>query len=404
MEFQFSDEQEALRAEIRAFLRENLTAEVRAENDVPSVHVERGPHTAELFRKIADRGWLAVSWPKEWGGQGRSTVDQYVIEEEFARAGLTVAGGGTGAPAILASGTQAQKEEFVEAAIRGEIVFAQGFTEPQAGADLAGLRCSAIRDGDDYVINGQKTFTSAAHVATHIYLMTRTDPESVRQQGISIFLVPLDLAGITVHPLWTIQNDPPAPARTTYGEQRTNEVFFDNVRVSASAMLGEEGQGWTIGQRGLNLDRVGARRYLNCVSRDEDIINWLKDPDADDDRLDILNSPVVRDKIAELWTEAQLCRLMTMRSLSIQARQQRFSYEGSAEKVWAPEHGVRTTEAVSQILGTDGELLSTSEGTVLRGVFAHNLLGAFQAGINHGSVQVMRDQVARHGWAMPRSR
>lgn len=423
MDFVFTPEQEALRAQVRAFIAEHKTAEVDAENQSADIMTERGPRTAELYDKIAARGWLAISWPKEWGGQGGGRIDQYIVEEEFARAGLSVAGGGTGAPAILAAGTQEQKEEFITASIHGRVYFAQGFTEPQAGADLAGLRFQAVREGDEYVLNGQKTFTTGAHIATHIYLMARTDPAAERHAGISIFLVPMDLPGITVRPLWTIQNDPPAPRGTTYGESRTNEVFFEDVRVPASCRLGAENDGWFIGQRGLNLDRVGARRYLISVWRDEDIVNWIKgEPVAlasarfgggdgtdgaagsADERAALREDPVVRDKLAELWIEAQVCRLMTMRSMSIEEHGGKFSYEAAAEKVWAPEHGVRTTEAIAQILGPAGQLLNTSPDAVEDGLFAHNLLGAFQSGINHGSVQVMRDQVARHGLQMPRSR
>ena len=247
MDFVFTPEQETLRREIQEFLAEHMTPEVIAENDVADVVRERGPHTKALFELIAERGWLAVSWPRQWGGQGGSSINQYIVEEEFARVGLAVGAGGTGAPAILAAGTDEQKQEFIAASIRGEIVFAQGYTEPQAGADLAGLQCRAVRDGDEYVINGQKTFTTGAHVATHIYLMARTDPDAKRHAGISIFLVPMDLPGITVRPLWTIQNDPPAPVGTTYGESRTNEMFFEDVRMPASCRLGEENDGWYIG-------------------------------------------------------------------------------------------------------------------------------------------------------------
>ena len=155
-------------------------------------------------------------------------------------------------------------------------------------------------------------------------------------------------------------------------------------------------------QRGLNLDRVGARRYLISVMRDEDIVNYLKSGNAaaEEKRRD----PRVRDKVAELWTEGQVCRLMTMRSLSIEESGGDFVYEGSAEKVFAPEHGVRATEAISQILGPHAQLLNGSPEAINEGVFAHNLLGAFQSTVNHGSVQVMRDQVARKGLSMPRQK
>jgi 3-oxocholest-4-en-26-oyl-CoA dehydrogenase alpha subunit len=399
MDFAFTPEQEALREEVRKFIEENVTPEIIAEIETSGIR-HKGPKTRQMYQKIAQKGWVGISWPKEYGGQGGSRIDQYIVEEEFARIGITVGGAGSGAPAILAAGTEEQKQYFIPGLINGEIIFALGFTEPQVGADLAGLQCRAVRDGDEYVINGQKMFTTAAHYATHVYLMARTDPDAPRHRGISIFLVPMDIPGITVRPLWSIQNDPPAPPSTTYGDRRTNEVFFEDVRVPASCLLGEENMGWYVGAMGLNLDRVGASRYLISVQRDEDIINWIKENDLDG--YSLAQDPAIRDRLAELWIEAQVCRLMTMRSMSIVERGGSFTYEGSAEKVWAPEHGVRTTETIAQILGPYGQLLNGSEEAIESGIFAHNLMGAFQSGINHGSVQVMRDQVARRGLGMPR--
>jgi alkylation response protein AidB-like acyl-CoA dehydrogenase len=360
----------------------------------------RGPLVRELFKKLNEKGWVGISWPKEYGGQGGSRIDQYIVEEEFARVGLSVGGAGSGAPAILVAGTEEQKQYFIPRIIRGEIIFALGFTEPSCGADLASLQTRAVRDGDEYVINGQKMFTTAAHYATHIYLMARTDPEVPKHKGISIFLIPMDTPGITVRPLWTIQSDPPAPLGTTYGMVRTNETFLEDVRVPTTCLLGEENMGWYIGAMGLNLDRVGASRYLISVRRDEDIINWVKENRVEG--YSLAEDPAIRDRLAELWIEAQVCRLMTMRSMAIVEGGGDFTYEGSAEKVWAPEHGVRTTETITQILGPYAQLLNGSPGAIGNGIFAHNVMGSFQSGINHGSVQVMRDQVARRGLGMPR--
>jgi len=399
MDFGYTTEQKNLRQEVRDFIDGNVNQGLLDEME-GGEEGGRGPEYLDLVKKVADMGWIGISWPKEYGGQSGSRIDQYIVEEEFMRRGINVGGAGSGAPAILAAGTEEQKEYFIPGMIRGEIIFALGFTEPQAGADLAGLQCRAVRDGDDFVINGQKMYTSAAHYASHIYMMCRTDPDAPRHRGISIFLVPMDTPGITVRPLWTIQSDPPAPPGTTYGMVRTNETFFENVRIPASCMLGEENGGWYVGAMGLNLDRVGASRYLISVRRDEDIVNWVKENDfgghspAED--------PAVRDKLAELWTEAQVCRLMTMRSMSLVNRGGNFTYEGSAEKVWAPEHGVKTTEAISQILGPYAQLLNGSPEAIEDGLYAHNLMGSFQSGINHGSVQIMRDQMARRGLGMPR--
>ena len=159
--------------------------------------------------------------------------------------------------------------------------------------------------------------------------------------------------------------------------------------------------GWYVGAMGLNLDRVGASRYLISVQRDEDIVNFVKANELGG--VNLAEDTSVRDRIAELWIEAQVCRLMTMRSMSLVEKGGSFTYEGSAEKVFAPEHGVRTTETISQILGPYAQLLNGSEDAVEEGVFAHNLMGAFQSGINHGSTQVMRDQIARRGLGMPRN-
>ena len=403
MDFAFTEDEERLRAEIKAFIARHLTPEVKAELIAEREGHGRGPLAAAFFRDIYERGWLGVSWPKQYGGQGAGRFAQYIVEEEFYRAGqLVIGGGGTGVPAVLAAGTEEQKRYYVPGSIRREISFCQGYSEPHCGTDLAGIRCRATRHGEIFIINGQKIYTTGAQAATHIYLMVRTDPNSTRHAGLSILLVPMNTPRITIRPLWTIQSDPPAPLKTTYGEPRTNEVFFDNVEVPATCLLGAEGDGWAVAQRGLNLDRVGAWRHLISVMRDEDIVNLIKKDEPPTEGL--RQDPRVRDKLAELWTEGQVCRLMTMRSLSLEQRGGRFKYEGSAEKVWAPEHGVRATEAISQILGPYAQLLNGSPHAIDNGVFAHNLLGAFQSTVNHGSVQVMRDQVARKGLGMPKSR
>jgi len=405
MDFAYSPQQEALRREVQQFIKENVTADVAEETNPESV-VDRprgqGPKAAALYKKIYERGWLGITYPKEYGGQGGDRLTQYIVEEEFTRAGVNVTLGGSGAPAIMAAGTEEQKRYYIPGLIKREISFCLGFTEPHAGADLANLRCSAVRDGDDYVINGQKMYTSAAHFSTHIYLMARTDRNAPKHEGISIFLFPMDTPGLTVRPLWTIQNNPTAPDGTTYGNARTNETFFDDVRIPKSCLLGEENNGWRVGSMGLILDRVGASRYLISVRRDEDIVNWVKSNSFNG--FSPGKDPAIRDKIAELWIEAQVCRLMTMRSMSIVERGGKFSYEGSAEKVWAPEHGVRVTEAITQMLGPYATLLRTSPHAIEDGVFGHNVMGSFQSGINHGSVQVMRDQVARRGLGLPSSR
>ena len=248
MDFAYTAEQEKLREEVRGFIKANVTPELLHEADAeasttPDRPRGMSPKAAALYKKIYDRGWLGITYPKEYGGQGGDRLTQYIVEEEFTRAGINISLGGSGAPAIMAAGTEEQKKYYIPGLIKREITFALGFTEPHAGADLANLRCSAVEDGDYYVINGQKMYTSAAHFATHIYLMARTDRNAPKHEGISIFLFPMDTPGITVRPLWTIQNNPTAPVGTTYGNSRTNETFFDNVRIHKSCLLGEKNKG-----------------------------------------------------------------------------------------------------------------------------------------------------------------
>jgi alkylation response protein AidB-like acyl-CoA dehydrogenase len=401
MNFAFTPEDEELRGEVQDFIRRHLTTDCLRELKVERDTGFRGPLAAAFFERVHEQGYFGLCWPVEHGGLGRSAMAQFVVEDEFYRAtDMRIGSVGSGAPGILVCGTEAQKRHYLPAVLRREFVFAQGYTEPGCGTDLAGIKCRAIRTDETYVINGQKVFVTDAHTATHIYLMVRTDPNSKRHLGLSILLVPMNTPGITVRPLWTIQNEPEAPLGTCYGERRVNEVFFADAEVPVDCLLGDEGDGWNVAMRGLNLDRVGAFRYLISIMRDEDIVNWLNNDEAGQAKR---ADPVVRDKVAEMWIEGQVCRLMTMRSLSIVMRGGAFAYEGSAEKVWAPEHGVRATEAYSQIIGPHAQLLSSSPEAADRGIFAHNMLGAFQSTVNHGSAPAMRDQVARRGLGMPRA-
>lgn len=206
MEFGWNKEQDTLRQNVRDFIKENVTEDVVKEMEEgyePPPGEERragrrGPLAQALREKIGAQGWLGIAWPEEYGGAGKDRLTQYIVEEEFLRAGIGVGGGGSGAPAIMAAGTEEQKNEFIPKIIKGEYSLALGFTEPSGGADLASLQCRAVEDGDFFVINGQKIFTSSAHMATHIYLMCRTNPDAPKHRGISILLFPMDTPGITV--------------------------------------------------------------------------------------------------------------------------------------------------------------------------------------------------------------
>lgn len=390
MDFGYTPENEAFRQEVRRFLAENVTPALRAELD-KGRREGLGPLTRELFLKLGRQGWIGMSWPQEHGGQGRDPVDQYIFEEEIVRAKVPLDIGNIieQAPAISMAGTEAQKTYFLPRISRGEVIFALGYTEPSGGTDLASLKTRAVEEGDGFVINGQKVFTSAAHYATHIYLLARTDPGLPKHQGLSIFLIPMDTPGITVRPLWTLTGG------------RTNEVFLEDVRVPGTALLGEKNRGWHIASTALNLGRAGARRYYTYVAAFESIVRFLKEQKLGGHSL--ADDPAVRDKLAELYCEAQVCRLFTLRSLSMVRRGINPSYEVSSEKVWGPDFHVKSTEIITQILGPYAQLWEGSPLAPDGGEFAKQYVGAMVSTFGHGSVQVMRDAIARRGLGLPRS-
>jgi 3-oxocholest-4-en-26-oyl-CoA dehydrogenase alpha subunit len=388
MDFGFTPDNEAFRSEVRQFIAEHVTPELRDE-------LERwrregpGPLTRALFRKLADKQWIGMSWPKQYGGQERDPIDQYIFEEEFVRARVPLEVGNIieQAPAIMMAGTEEQKRYFLPRMVRGEVILALGYTEPSGGTDLASLRTRAEEADGGFVINGQKTFTSAAHYCTHIYLMARTDPTRPKHRGISIFLVPIDTPGITVRPLWTLTGG------------RTNEVFLEDVRVPKTALLGEKNQGWYVASAALNLGRAGARRYYTYVAAFEAIVRFVRDQRFDGRSL--ADEPAIRDRLAELYCEAQVCRLFTLRSLAMVKRGINPPYEISSEKVWGPDFHVRSTELITQVLGPYGQLWEGSPLAAEGGDFARQYVGAMVSTFGHGSVQAMRNAIARRGLGLP---
>jgi len=388
MDLGYNEENERFRQEIKDFLKANVSPEFHAE--VQEMQGKgMGPLTKELIIKIGEQGWIGMSWPEEYGGRNADRIDQYIFEEELVRARVPLNIGNfiEQAPAIMAAGSEEQKKYFIPALVRGEVTFALGYTEPSGGTDLGSLKTRAVADGDDFVINGQKTFTSMAESASHIYLMARTDPNAPKHGGISIFLVPMNTPGITIHPQWTLAGG------------RTNDVFFDDVRVPKTTMLGEENRGWYIGSSALNLGRAGAMRYYTYVSLFEETLDFAR---SDPLGQQLMNDEASRDKMAELYCEAQVARLFTLRSLSMVRRGINPPYEISSEKVWGPEFQVKSTEVISQILGPYNQLWEGSSLAPHQGAFPRHYVSAMVSTFGHGSTQVMRNAIARRGLELPR--
>src|SRR6266581_3873280 len=239
----YTEEQEALRQELRAYYAELLTPEVEEELGRSG---GVGPTMRRIVRRMGEDGWLGIGWPTEYGGQGRSAIEQFVFFDESMRAGapvpmLTI---NTVGPTIMQFGTDEQKTFFLPKILRGEIHFCIGYTEPGAGTDLAALKTRAVRDGDEYVINGQKIFTSLAGDADYVWLATRTDPEVKKHKGISMFIVPMSTPGVKVVPMHLLS------------EHNINYTFYEDVRVPAGNLVGGENNGWSLITNQLNHERV----------------------------------------------------------------------------------------------------------------------------------------------------
>jgi alkylation response protein AidB-like acyl-CoA dehydrogenase len=245
MHIDFTPEHRALRKEIRNYYRELFTPELRAAFEAE--HEEMGgPVFREIVGRMGKDGWLGIGWPTEYGGKGFTALEQFIFWDETnrARAPLPIISVNTIGPTIMQFGTEAQKAELLPKITAGEMFFGVGYTEPSAGTDLAALSTRAVREGDEYVINGQKIFTTHAHDCEYIWLAARTDPDAPKHKGISIILVPTDTPGFSYTPIYTL------------GRERTNATFYENVRVPVSNLVGEENHGWQLITSQLNHERI----------------------------------------------------------------------------------------------------------------------------------------------------
>ena len=246
MYLDFTDEQQALRQEIRGYYQGLFTPELRAAFDAENGTNAAGRSFARSSAGWGADGWLGIGWPREYGGQGRSALEQFIFWDETyrARAPLPVIAVNTIGPTIMHFGTDEQKRELLPKIVRGELFFGVGYSEPDAGTDLASLQTRAVRDGDAYVINGQKIFTTHAHDAEYIWLAARTDPDAPKHKGISMILVPTDTPGFSVTPIYTL------------GGERTNATYYEDVRVPVSNRVGPENAGWKLITSQLNHERI----------------------------------------------------------------------------------------------------------------------------------------------------
>lgn len=393
MDFRFTPEEEGFRQELRRFLQNAITPEQHAETGV-EWHVDgfkRGPLTKAFIRRMGEAGYLGVSWPKEYGGQGKPMVYQFILTEECVMAsalstGLTLT---SVAPALMRVGSQQQKRMFLPRILKGDLEVAVGYTEPSAGSDLASLQLRAVEDGDEFVINGQKMFTTDADCCEYVWLLARTDPTVPKHKGLSIFLVPLDAPGVTIRPLWTI------------GDGRTNETFYDNVRVPRTSLVGEKNRGWYYAAMALDYERVAATPFSRYLSVWQALVDFCKEAQWNGKPLN--EDPIVRQQLAHMGVEVEVARLFAYRTAWMIDKGLVPNYEASAQKVFATEIFQRMANTATQIMGLYGQLQPGSKYAPVDGQLERLYRSCRNRTVGGGSSQIQRTIIATRGLGLPRA-
>lgn len=390
MRIALTREQARLQGYFREYFREIATPEYEAEIAATE---GGGPLYMAAVRRLGADGWLGIGWPVEYGGQGRTPMEQFLFFDEAWRAGvllptLTI---NSIAPSLMQYGTEEQKRRYLPPVLRGELHFCVGYTEPEAGTDLASLRTRAVRDGDHWVINGSKLYTSQAQYADYVWLAARTDPAAPKHQGISIFLVPTSAPGFKRTPL------------PTMGDVTTNATYFEDVRVPADALIGPENGGWWLIVAQLNHERVALIPVGPTERLYDETRTWAAATRRPDGRR-VIDLPWVQANLARVRAGIEVLRLLNWRQACSMARGEMNYAEASTVKVYGSEFYVQAYRWLMEVLGHAGAIKQGSPEARLQGrlerLYRATLIMTFGAGTN----EVQREIIAMGGLGMPRSR
>jgi alkylation response protein AidB-like acyl-CoA dehydrogenase len=397
MDYRFTDEEESFRQEIQEFLRAELPKE-KAQNEDEAGTDERWKFGRQFQKKLAAKGWLVPHWPKEYGGSDMGIMEQVVMREEmsYARAPLLdIFGVSMIGPVLMMYGTEEQKKQHLPGIASAEVMWCQGYSEPGSGSDLASLQTGAVKDGDDYVINGQKIWTSNAHRANWMFMLARTDPDAPKHKGISFLLLPTDTAGFSTRPLINMA-----------GQHGFNEVFFEDVRTPVSNLVGEENRGWYVGAALLDFERSGIGQSAISRRNLDDLIHFVKEQGTRDRRHERNGNgsgSTVRNKLAELVIESDVGRYLSYRVASIQARGEVPNYESSAAKGYLSELAQRVAGAGVNIMGLAGQVRpESSKWAGLQGAFTMSYMVSLGGTIAGGTSEIQRGIIAQRGLGLPR--
>ena len=386
----YTPELEALRDELRAYYDKLLTPDVEA--DLASGEGV-GPVSKKIWKLMAADGWAGIGWPKEWGGQGRTPIEQFVFFDESMRAGapvpmLTI---NSVAPTIMRFGTEEQKQFFLPKILKGEIHFAIGYTEPDAGTDLASLKTKAVRDGDEYVINGQKIFTSLASAADYIWLAVRTNQEVKKHKGISMIIVPTDTPGFKCEPIRNFAN------------LNTNMTFYEDVRVPVGNLVGEENGGWNLITNQLNHERVTLCSSGVVERQLEDVRRWAQDTKLADGRR-VIDQDWVQLNLARVHAELEFLKLINWKVAFDATRGAPLNpADASSIKVFGTEFYLEAFRLLLEILGSHANVQGDSPGAVLKGRIESRVRSMHILTFGGGTNEMQRDLITIFGLGMPGS-
>jgi alkylation response protein AidB-like acyl-CoA dehydrogenase len=393
MDFRLTPEEETFRQEVNAFITAECPPSLRGGG---GFSFSNAADYMTWRNKIAGKGWIAPAWPKEYGGASMTVMEQFVYNMETARlrAPAPIYIGGLGVavlgPTILVYGTDEQKQEYIPGILSGKEMWCQGFSEPESGSDLASLKTRAVRDGDDYVINGQKIWTTVAHMAKYMLCLCRTDPDSPKHKGISYFVIPMDTPGVTVRPLINMA-----------GGHEFNEVFFEDVRVPAKNLLGEENRGWYMAVTTLDIERSNIGSAVGQHQSVEDLIAFAREH-KDNGVSAVAHNDNVRLDLADRLIEAECSMMLSFRLITMQNRGLIPNYEASATKLYSMELNQRIATTGLKVLGLYGQLGKGSKWEPLQGRLQYQYLRSVANTIEGGTTEIQKNIVATRGLGLPR--
>ncbi|MGQ0481538.1 MAG: acyl-CoA dehydrogenase family protein [Pseudonocardia sp.] len=385
MDLTYTATEREFRAEVRDWLAANAPTEV-----LPPIYTAAGVAAHRIWeRTMFDAGYSALHWPREHGGGGAGLIEQAIFGEEYLRAGapmrLNRLALGLAGPTVIQFGTDQQRRRWLPAMLSCDDLWCQGFSEPEAGSDLAGLRTRAERDGDDFVINGQKTWTSMSAFANWMFAMVRSDPDSSRHRGITFIMVPMDTPGIELRPI-----------RQLHGEPGFAEVFFTDVRVSASNVIGEVGEGWSVAMATLGFERgTGLGDHVRFARDVADLVELAR-------RAGVADDPVVRDEIAARWVEVQQFRRHMQRTATRLAAGGTIGPEASMTKLFWSEMEARIFETALKILGPLAELADDAPDSLAGRGFHRRYWHSRASRIFAGTSEVQRNIISERVLGLPR--